>query len=396
MTRFRNAYTASSGGGRSRNLRVGSPGTMGFQPGRRASSFPGARSRAAPSTGGIRPVLRGRSGIPRTSSGPLGGAAAGAAARRALGRLGGPYGAAAYYLVKFLYDQYFLDETYGLIDDGPADYYPSAADGWVQICVSTPPAAEIQRKIGSNPNVLPAVSVVACNVSTVNTANAPYGADVPAGSTDFQKVCSGAAWPNRNGRVFERWARPGGSTAPIVFGPATKTLPMAMALPDLEPHTELQPNPGGAASGPYIPGYNGGVEFGPGGPRPAPPHVPRPPRPGEREIKAQVPWPAGLAAKGFHTLTEIMDAADCLFNALPGKTRRRYPGGLHNKVRAIAENSDQIDWGSAIQCLVANQVEDAIVGGLAGRAGRAYTRATGGRRPAPLNPRGLGPIRTRT
>lgn len=396
--RYKNAYAARSSEPRSRNYRS-SPGGVGS--GRLGMGRAGSQGRGAgsffggPSNAPKRPIP-----LPRGSSVP-----------RVPFRLpGGPAGAAAYWIVRFgLFGPWFDDEYGEIKQDAGSDYYPDSGDGWTLACRTAPNPLETFRKEGINPgagvgsaDVTPGI----CNVSSINRANAFPETTVPPGSTLLQRVCAGLPYnpanpPSRNGRVYERWVNgnPGGSTQPVVFGEKTAPLPMDLSWPEPDTFTKMQPQTKGSSVGPYVPGYNGGIEFTPGGGvRPSGPHKPVPPRAGTQERKYDVPWPAALAAKGFHTLTEIGDAAECLFEALPKKVQgdRRYKaGGLAGKVRAIVENASLINWHGAVMCLIANQAEDRLIGGLSGGAGKAFTKATG-HRPAPLGPRGVTPHRTRT
>lgn len=389
---FRNAYSASSGfdsGGRSRSYRssyggVGS-GRLGMGRGARggkgAGGFFGAGGR-----GPFRPIPlpRGRS-VPSI---PLG---------RAVSRAGGVYGAVAYYVVKQLAMTVFLDSVYGWIDTpGDGTYEVGNYAGWNVLCSTDPNnfPTEFQRKLGYTPPPVGGVNLAStnCTVSGPNRANAPWGSAIPAGRT--RVVLSQAAPPNlpNTGRPFEIWTRATPSPVAIPYSAPQVAIPLAMEYP--EPPTYRKMQPGGGVKPPYFPGVNAGVEFSGGGWRPSGPHKPVPPRPGEREVKVNVPLPRGMreTTKAFHNLTEVQDAAECLFKALPAAIRRKYSGGLHMKIAAVTRHMGQIDWSSAVMCLVANEIEDRAVGGLTGRAGEAFRKNPyTSNRPAPLGPRGASP-----
>lgn len=403
---YRNAYSPRrEGPSRAYRSSYGGVGSsrLGMGPATRAPTSAGGFL-GSPQRGPFRPIP-----LPRGRSVP----AVPAALRNAVSRAGGSRGAAAYYLVRYGLFGPWLDEEYGEITGNPnPDYYPDAADGWVLLCQSVPPPSENLRKVGVNPPALVGSGTVVsgtCNVSAVNRANAPDQVTIPATATRFQRVASTQPFPNQNGRPFLIYTNPGGSTVPVVYGPQVRTLPMDMGTPAPDTFTKMQPHPkpGGGVAGVYTPGINRGIEFTRGRIRPSGPHRPVPPGRGEREKKVEVNLPRGMASvtRKFHSLTEVQDAANCLFGALPkaaqggafgapgaGLTGPGKGIGLHEKMYRVFANWNHIDWEKAITCLVANEVEDRVVGGLLGKSGKAFTKAYG-KRPGPLNPRGVG-VRT--
>lgn len=87
------------------------------------------------------------------------------------------------------------------------------------------------------------------------------------------------------------------------------------------------------------------------------------PKPGEKERKRRVPIgaAASLASKIFHAATEGMDFVDVIFEALP-KNRQEGAKRPDQKLKAIWDYFDELDWGDVAANFVINQLEDRIVG----------------------------------
>ena len=113
-------------------------------------------------------------------------------------------------------------------------------------------------------------------------------------------------------------------------------------------------------------------------------HLLVPPRRGEKETKF-----SGRLG-GVHrflvvwgmTPTEWLDFIDALYAALPGHVRGdpRYHGSVANRVRAIYENLDEIDVAQAIENVIYNQIEDAIIGRAQGALARFGKKQMGAER----------------
>lgn len=119
-------------------------------------------------------------------------------------------------------------------------------------------------------------------------------------------------------------------------------------------------------------GFVGRPDIGRGGFRPR-----RPPRKRTRERKK-----ASTIQSIFRILdvvSETAEVVDCVFEALPKETKDRWKKGRPNrglldqagqygidgadwKGQAIWHNHKLIDWGSALKCVAANQIEDKIIG----------------------------------
>ena len=100
--------------------------------------------------------------------------------------------------------------------------------------------------------------------------------------------------------------------------------------------------------------------------RPAPGARPRPPRQREKERKVVARMPFWIR-KPLEAGTELSDAVDAVWDAIPWKDRIRYHEGKKNprpdqKARALWDLFDKIEWNEAVKNLIANQVEDFAYG----------------------------------
>jgi len=97
-----------------------------------------------------------------------------------------------------------------------------------------------------------------------------------------------------------------------------------------------------------------------------------PPNPKAKERKLNAPGPVALAlARALSAYTEISDAIDNLYDALPAKLRRllRKTGQAKNpylRAQAVYKYIDQIDWTKAMVNVITNEQQD-----------RAYSQAYG-------------------
>ena len=85
------------------------------------------------------------------------------------------------------------------------------------------------------------------------------------------------------------------------------------------------------------------------------------PRPQTAYAAAQALW--------LGPYTEFGDLVDGLFRALPSNLQRTGGLGTVGKFNAVYSGFDQLDWSKAVQNIVDNQLEDALVGGALGAAG---------------------------
>jgi len=127
------------------------------------------------------------------------------------------------------------------------------------------------------------------------------------------------------------------------------------------------------------------LKLGPPGPPPPRTHWRRP----DGKKKINMPKWLFVAMKLNHTASEIMDAVDCLHDALPASAK----GGGHptvggvvygptppapiTKVGDVLDNFEKIDWPKALLCLGYNHFEDKAVGGFFGALGKKF-EAVGG------------------
>lgn len=101
-----------------------------------------------------------------------------------------------------------------------------------------------------------------------------------------------------------------------------------------------------------------------------------PSRPWEKEVKIGANTPAAqfffTLMKAREAVSELQDIVNVMFDSLPKHTQRRYGRNPtdHEKSVAVWENIEKMDAGLFLKNLVANQIEDEIIGRtwIAGRA----------------------------
>jgi len=102
---------------------------------------------------------------------------------------------------------------------------------------------------------------------------------------------------------------------------------------------------------------------------PSSPPPPRPPRKNEKEVKIKpgnyLVWRIFDAA--FDAFTETQDFTNAIFEALPENRQKERGRFLHRfdtdgRLRKIYDHFDEIDWHEALQNVIVNQIEDAIIG----------------------------------
>jgi len=191
------------------------------------------------------------------------------------------------------------------------------------------------------------------------------------------------------------WSDPGGLFGPDTGGgtdadPDDPYAPINDGGYDPGADGENEPGTGGAGNGgqPSQPGYvdPGGVDLL----NPGEVVTTLPPDYGTQERKIRLLTSAmSSVQKAFHDLSEVTDVVDVLHDALPDDkqckkaARKGAPAGsqgctLQEKLAALYNNMDAIDWKEAIPGLAANAIEDAVVGGAIGRAGGAWQSSPGG------------------
>lgn len=129
-------------------------------------------------------------------------------------------------------------------------------------------------------------------------------------------------------------------------------------------------------------------------------HNPRPPGPRMKERKARVPAPAMMALRAAYAGTEALDVLDALYDALPKDIRKQVPktGITRNgakigpgkryatpidKAKHLYRNLDKMDLAQALQNLIANHYEDAVMGRLNGGVDKFARQFLGGARFVP-------------
>lgn len=92
-----------------------------------------------------------------------------------------------------------------------------------------------------------------------------------------------------------------------------------------------------------------------------------------REVKTKrekkTAWLLGRALLGaYHTATEIGDLVDALADAIPGKPCYGLPG--FRKLVCVIEHWEDIDPETAVENIIANEIEDRLVGRFMGQLGK--------------------------
>lgn len=337
----------------------------------------------------------------------------------AMSRAMGPWGGAAAFAFSVGMHRY---ANWASMPVGVEQY--SFGPEWLLFCSTAPNPLEPERKMGINPGALVGVAnsnTPGCGTSTVGTGRSAFGTTVPVGATMAQFVCSGAAFPNVNGRPFQRYVCTTGSTSPVPYQRGRVVLPMPDDLEMVE--AVAQPGAGsGSSRGRYVLPYQSeavtvvisrpredGSERENTRPRPRPGQGTRPvpgtgggiivtddpvnnvpPGPTEREVKTKTPLGKSLASlrHQYGKVTEVADIVKCLEKSLPkGHPCRRMGRGLHERVACVIEHAADIDLGAAATCIATDQVQDAVIGKLSRGASRnlqssPYTP----KRPYPLGP----------
>lgn len=92
-------------------------------------------------------------------------------------------------------------------------------------------------------------------------------------------------------------------------------------------------------------------------------------KPWEKEVKIGANTAAGQfffnLMKAREAVSELQDIVGVMFDSLPKHTQYRYGGAKaseHDQLRAVFENLDRIDAGLFLKNLLANQIEDEIIG----------------------------------
>lgn len=90
------------------------------------------------------------------------------------------------------------------------------------------------------------------------------------------------------------------------------------------------------------------------------------PAPGTREVKIGANTRAGQLFFGLmkarETVSEVDDFVTSLFRSLPKATQKRYEKNMGEMLLALYENMDLFDFRLALRNLIANQIEDEIIG----------------------------------
>lgn len=235
---------------------------------------------------------------------------------------------------------------------------------------------------------------------------------------------SGTVWPATHivSYFWSQFVYPPAFPEYIPAQAAARPLPVPRVSPRVRPspryrprwreHPEEHPDPTyRPRKGPALKRYQDpAVEIGlTGGDRPAVRINPRahhnrvPPGPGQPERKRWKLGKGGKLGDIYGGLTEIGDALDAIASALPKHLRAGYARqkGLHNKAGYLALHLGAVDLRKAIEAVVADQVEDALIAApnraiawAIGRAGKAGYYA-GARAPTLSRPGSAGIPRLR-
>ena len=154
--------------------------------------------------------------------------------------------------------------------------------------------------------------------------------------------------------------KPGG--LPIVVGPVIGP----GAQPWVPPKIVVSPKPGVSSKPPTI--Y-----------KPPPSGPSQPPKKGWKEKKLNVKSIGGAATAIWvagNAFTEGVDLMESIYDAIPDYPGKKDNPTPYDMAEAIYDNFDEIDWPSAIENWINNQIEDAVFGGI-GKAGNKANQVSG-------------------
>lgn len=245
-----------------------------------------------------------------------------------------------------------------------------------------PPRA-LPAYVGSLPGPnYPYIRFLGLNVVT------PFGAKFYKESRDYAVVPAGGSGsrprPHYSPVNTPRFAPPrAGALAPPGFVPiAVKPYPVwagnPPGVPGVDSGNGLPGGRTGGVSSGVIPGVPSRPEdrpwrwefppFAPAKPITAVPipDVRAPPLPGQREVKVGANTRAGQLFFGLmkarEAVSEMDDFVEVLFRSLPKGTQSRYGDDMGSMILGLYENLDKFDFRLAMRNLIANQLEDEIIG----------------------------------
>jgi len=273
---------------------------------------------------------------------------------------------------------------------------------WSLSCSSNPGnfPAETFRKLGIGPGA----NFAGCAVSVVNAATGQvYGTAIPGSAVIVQEVQSGVPLPNLNGRPFSRSTRAAPGAA-VQFGLRQWTVPKPDVAYDAVPdRVSVARNPLPDANydadgkSHARPSHVVAVQVAPGlqivpspgqltmvQPVARPVAVPQAWKPQivshkqepAHDKKTTVAAATKTLLKVYHGLTELGEAVDDVYQALPKSVRKKC-GARRNfeKAACVWSNYDKVDIPRAVFNIVLDQLVDVGVGrfnrqlqGLSGRA----------------------------
>jgi len=291
------------------------------------------------------------------------------------------------------YDFYYSGDDWAKTQD--AGYNMS---GWQKCCETNGPPYQKVRLVGG-PTYVAAPPPVPCAVQS----NCGLGLQVPSfdvGTAITFTVPSGTTgWyletvffgisqsAGTRMRLDQKWTRlvpraPGGYIDTVPYAPAiVQPLPMYSMPPEPvisekiepepldDPHLNVPPN--------WPPYAVPALEFtnDPGAPKGGRivPHrmLPPPPKTQERKRLVIKKSPGAFAGAAFGAVTEALDIVDALYKALPKEKRDRH-ASYQDKLIAISQNLDDIDWTDALINLLENEVKDRAAAALSKRVNKPY------------------------
>ena len=158
------------------------------------------------------------------------------------------------------------------------------------------------------------------------------------------------------------WPVPGPATAPAPapLPPVVPNLPVRPTQPaNVETRPSRRPRPN-RQRGRDVPAkivvVGGGAGLPPRGTEGKHPREPR-----EREAKPRSNLPRWAFAL-VSSLTEVGDFVDAIHDALPWMTRRWSGRRIQDKIATIFQNFDKVDWQEALKNLIANEINDNLIG----------------------------------
>lgn len=297
-----------------------------------------------------------------------------------------------------------------------ADPYDMAAHGWTLCCDNGPPYTAYRWNTGSItpcgsapvlcglPLQVPSGTVVPGNALDVSSGNSfqEYFCLGPLNGAGTRMTLSqvwwiGGAhslppykipWQDPTKKQWSPALDPFPQPLPVPWVPRFSPILGPGGFPPPMPFHQIQPNFDGGSGD----GYGGHGPVGPlgSGPRPGPvlpvpqgpPHVVRPPVPGEKEKKRRVGFSpfVKLVRRRVSDLTEILEKVEDVYNGLPNRIRRedwirngKKALSPQQQLRSLYDHMHDLDVGKVVKNLIKDEVSDRVIGKFSRMAGRIHS-----------------------